>query len=243
MDRQDVCVPGWVPSRPPRVIDRLALASPPTRKANPVRTRRLRSALTLLGAMATVATLALGPATPATADTRQPAPARQSTTAHGLASLTDLFAQRLLLADKVAAAKYGTDTPIDDPAREEQILTDVRARAAGLGLDPDGVAAVFRDQIEANKLVQRGLHARWNANPGERPTERPDLAKEVRPALDRITTGLLAALRETERARAVPSCGPRLTAAAGWSASTHRLDALHLEGLGRALPSVCAGSR
>ena len=243
MDRQDVCVPGWVPSRPPRVIDRLALASPPTRKANPVRTRRLRSALTLLGAMATVATLALGPASPATADTRQPAPARQSTTAHGLASLTDLFAQRLLLADKVAAAKYGTDTPIDDPAREEQILTDVRARAAGLGLDPDGVAAVFWDQIEANKLVQRGLHARWNANPGERPTERPDLAKEVRPALDRITTGLLAALRETERARAVPSCGPRLTAAAGWSASTHRLDALHLEGLGRALPSVCAGSR
>ena len=243
MDRQDVCVPGWVPSRPPRVIDRLALASPPTRKANPVRTRRLRSALTLLGAMATVATLALGPASPATADTRQPAPARQSTTAHGLASLTDLFAQRLLLADKVAAAKYGTDTPIDDPAREEQILTDVRARAAGLGLDPDGVAAVFRDQIEANKLVQRGLHARWNTNPGERPTERPDLAKEVRPALDRITTGLLAALRETERARAVPSCGPRLTAAAGWSASTHRLDALHLEGLGRALPSVCAGSR
>ncbi|WP_298554396.1 chorismate mutase [Streptomyces luteogriseus] len=208
-----------------------------------MRTRRLRSALTLLGAMATVATLALGPASPATADTRQPAPARQSTTAHGLASLTDLFAQRLLLADKVAAAKYGTDTPIDDPAREEQILTDVRARAAGLGLDPDGVAAVFRDQIEANKLVQRGLHARWNANPGERPTERPDLAKEVRPALDRITTGLLAALRETERARAVPSCGPRLATAAGWSASTHRLDALHLEGLGRALPSVCAGSR
>ncbi|MFF5958032.1 chorismate mutase [Streptomyces luteogriseus] len=208
-----------------------------------MRTRRLRSALTLLGAMATAAILALGVAGPATADARRPAPAGRSTTAHGLVPVTDLFARRLLLADKVAAAKYGTDTPIDDPAREAQILTDVRARAAGLGLDPDSVAAVFRDQIEANKLVQRGLYARWDANPGERPTERPDLAKEVRPALDRITTGLLVALRETERARAVPSCGPRLAVAAGWSAHSHRLDALHLEGLGRALPSVCAGSR
>ncbi|MER5578926.1 chorismate mutase [Streptomyces massasporeus] len=193
--------------------------------------------------MTTAATLVLGPAGPATADTRRPAPARQATTAHGLASVTDLFAQRLLLADKVAAAKYGTDTPIDDPAREAQILTDVRSRAAGLGLDADAVAAVFRDQIEANKLVQRGLYTRWDANPGERPTERPDLAKEVRPALDRITTGLLAALAETDRDRAVPSCAPRLAVAAGWSAYTHRLDALHLEGLGRALPSVCAGSR
>ncbi|MGW0499029.1 hypothetical protein ACWD0Z_27490 [Streptomyces sp. NPDC003007] len=88
--------------------------------------------------------------------------------------------------------------------------------------------------------MQRGLYARWDAHPGERPTERPDLVKEVRPALDRITTLLLAALRETERARAVPSCGPRLAAAAGWSAHSHRLDALHLRGLGRALPSVCA---
>ncbi|MFE7898143.1 chorismate mutase [Streptomyces sp. NPDC057424] len=207
-----------------------------------MRPRRLRSALTVLSAVATAATLALGQAGPATADTQRSAPARQAAAAHGLTSVTDLLAQRLLLADKVAAAKYGTATPIDDPAREAQILEDVRARAAGLGLDPDGVAAVFRDQIEANKLVQRGLFARWDANPDERPTERPDLAKEVRPALDRITTGLLAALRETERARGVPPCGPRLAAAAGWSAYTHRLDVLHLEGLGRALPSVCAGS-
>ncbi|WP_420907485.1 hypothetical protein [Streptomyces scabichelini] len=35
------------------------------------------------------------------------------------------------------------------------------------------------------------------AHPDERPTERPDLATEVRPALDRITTRLLAALQET----------------------------------------------
>lgn len=192
--------------------------------------------------MAAAAALALGPAGPATAGTQRPAPARQTSVAPGLISVTDLLAQRLLLADKVAAAKYGTDAPIEDPVREAQILADVRGRAAVLGLEPDAVAAVFRDQIEANKLVQRALYARWDANPGERPTERPDLAKEVRPALDRITTGLLAALRDTERNRTVPSCGPRLATAAGWSAYTHRLDAPHLEGLVRALSSVCSGS-
>ncbi|MDQ0746765.1 chorismate mutase [Streptomyces africanus] len=210
-----------------------------------MRPRRLRSALTLLSTLTTAATLAVATAGPATAAER-PAPVRHAAAAHdvasGLSPVTELLAQRLLLADKVAAAKYGTDTPIDDPEREARILDDVRARAAGLGLDPDAVAAVFRDQIEANKLVQRGLYARWDAHPAERPTERPDLAKEVRPALDRITTQLLAALDTTERARALPSCGPRLAAAAGWSAYTHRLDALHLKGLGRALPSVCAPS-
>ncbi|MFE8992312.1 chorismate mutase [Streptomyces collinus] len=208
-----------------------------------MRPRRLRSALTVLGAAATATALALGPAAPATAGTHGPAPAARAATAHGLTPVTDLLARRLLLADKVAAAKYGTDTPIDDPVREAQILNDVRARASSLGLEPDAVAAVFRDQIEANKLVQRALYARWDAHPAERPTERPDLAKEVRPALDRITTGLLAALRDTERVRTAPACGPRLATAAGWSAYTHRLDAPHLEGMGRALPSVCAGPR
>ncbi|MEU6911747.1 chorismate mutase [Streptomyces olindensis] len=205
-----------------------------------MRSERLRSALTLL---ATATTLALGTVAPATAAAERPAPAAtHAAVAHNLGGITELIAQRLLLADKVAAAKYGTDTPIDDPAREAQILDDVRARAAGLGLDPDAVAAVFRDQIEANKLVQRGLYARWDAHPDERPTERPDLAKEVRPALDRITTQLLTALAQTEKARALPSCGPRLVTAAGRSAYDHRLDALHLKGLGRALPSVCAAS-
>ncbi|MET9680116.1 chorismate mutase [Streptomyces coeruleorubidus] len=205
-----------------------------------MRAHRLRPALTLLGTLTTAATLALGTAGPAGAAER-PAPVpHTAAAAHGLTSVTELLAQRLLLAGKVAAAKYGTDTPIDDPEREARILDDVRTRAAGLGLDPDAVAAVFRDQIEANKLVQRGLYARWDANPGERPTERPDLVKEVRPALDRITTQLLAALDATERARTLPSCGPRLATAAGWSAYTHRLDGLHLKGLGRALPSVCA---
>ncbi|WP_327395526.1 chorismate mutase [Streptomyces phaeochromogenes] len=201
-----------------------------------MRPHRLRSVFVTA---VVVAAVAVSGTTSATAHApAAPAPAT-AVRASGLGALTELFAERLLLADKVAAAKYGTESPIDDPVRERQILDDVAARAAGLGLDPDSVTAVFRDQIEANKLVQRGLYARWDAHPDERPTERPDLAKEVRPALDLITTRLLAALQETVPVRADASCGPRLYAAATLSAYGHRLDVLHLKGLGRALPSVC----
>ena len=197
--------------------------------------RRLRSALVAVCATAAVSFAGAAPTAAHTAP-----PVRAASVAPGLTPLTDLFAERLLLADKVAAAKYGTDKPIDDPVREQQILDDVAARATGLGLDPDAVKAVFRDQMEANKLVQRGLYARWDAHPEERPSERPDLVKEVRPALDRITTQLLGTLKDTQRLRTSPSCEPRLGLAALRSAYGHELDALHVEGLVRALPSVCA---
>ncbi|MEU9893051.1 chorismate mutase [Streptomyces phaeochromogenes] len=202
-----------------------------------MRPHRLRSVFVTTLVLATAA---VSGTTSATAHAPAAPTSATAVRSSGLGTLTELFAERLLLADKVAAAKYGTESPIDDPVRERQILDDVAARAAGLGLDPDSVTAVFRDQIEANKLVQRGLYARWDAHPDERPTERPDLAKEVRPALDLITTRLLAALQETAPVRADASCEPRLYAAATLSAYGHRLDVLHLKALGRALPSVCA---
>ncbi len=207
--------------------------------------RRLRSALVAVCAATAVSLACAAPAAahPATLpSTHASTPVQAASVSPGLTPLTDLFAERLLVADKVAAAKYGTDKPIDDPVREQQILDGVAARATGLGLDPAAVQAVFRDQIEANKLVQRGLYARWDAHPDERPTERPDLVKEVRPQLDRITTELLDALKDTRRLRTSPSCTPRLGVAAVRSAYGHQLDALHVEGLLRALPSVCADS-
>jgi len=94
--------------------------------------------------------------------------------------LTDLAAQRVQIADKVAAAKFGTPSPIDDPVREQQIYDSVSAQAPALGLDPADAVRFFRAQIEANKAVQRGLYARWAAHPSEVPSTRPDLATEVR---------------------------------------------------------------
>ncbi|MEV1023800.1 gamma subclass chorismate mutase AroQ [Streptomyces sp. NPDC050264] len=203
--------------------------------------RGLRTAARRLLTLGATAALTLGGAAlPASAAPTAPSAAVAHADPRALSAVASLAARRIALADKVAAAKYGTPAPIDDPARERQILDDVAARSAALGLDPALAQAVFRDQIEANKVVQRGLYARWDAHPEQRPADRPDLATVVRPALDRITTELLDALRELPPTRATPACAPLLTAVALRDAHAHHFDTLHLRGLARALPSVCA---
>ncbi|SFW92467.1 chorismate mutase [Amycolatopsis australiensis] len=152
--------------------------------------------------------------------------------------LTDLAAQRVRIADKVAAAKYGTPSPIDDPAREQQIYDSVAARAPGLGLDPADAVRFFRAQIEANKLVQRGLYARWDAHPSSAPRTRPDLG-EIRPVIDRLNTDLLTELAATRPARTARSCPAHELVAAGVADVVHHFDALHARALTGAARAAC----
>ncbi|MGI5166998.1 chorismate mutase [Spirillospora sp. CA-253888] len=155
------------------------------------------------------------------------------------APLLGASADRIVLADQVAAAKWGTGRPIEDPDREQALLRQVAERAARAGVDPAVADRIFRDQIEAAKLVQRGLHRRWAHHPEQVPAHRPDLATEVRPALDRLTVRLLEAIRRMRRERSGPSCPARLAAARVRVNAERRLDALHARGLARALRSVC----
>ncbi|MGW3958700.1 chorismate mutase [Amycolatopsis sp. NPDC005003] len=152
--------------------------------------------------------------------------------------LTDLAAQRVAIADRVAAAKYGTPAPIDDPVREQQIYDSVASRAPGLGLDPADAVRFFHAQIEANKLVQRGLYARWDAHPAEAPTTRPDLG-QIRPVIDGLNTGLLTELAATVPARAARSCPVRQLVTADVVDLRHRFDALHARALGEATSAIC----
>lgn len=168
-----------------------------------------------------------------------PAPASASP---GLWELTDLAAQRVRIADKVAAAKFGTPSPIDDPVREQQILDSMAAKAPGLGLDPAAVVRFFRDQIEANKVVQRGLYALWTEHPGTRPPGRPDLGTEVRPVIDRLNAGLLTELAETRDARARRSCDARLAVTVRLVDARRGLDRLHSGALSEAVGSACSRS-
>ncbi|WP_328646137.1 chorismate mutase [Amycolatopsis sp. NBC_00348] len=156
--------------------------------------------------------------------------------------LTDLAAQRVRIADQVAAAKYGTPSPIDDPVREQQIYDTVAARAPQLGLDPADAVRFFRAQIEANKVVQRGLYARWATHPSEVPATRPDLG-EIRPVIDRLNNGLLTELAATLPARAARSCPQRQLLAAGVADVVHRFDALHARALEEAVSATCLPRR
>ncbi|MBV6760788.1 chorismate mutase [Rhodococcus opacus] len=149
---------------------------------------------------------------------------------------------RLATADTVASAKWGTPSPIDDPAREAQVLGAVAAQAADEGLSAARVQQIFRDQIEANKAVQRALFSWWSVAPGAAPTVRPDLT-QVRPVIDRQNTDILLQLREQEDVLAGPGCVPALVDAAVAVAAEQHLDALHQATLARALVSICGAVR
>jgi chorismate mutase len=191
-----------------------------------------RHALTAAAAVAAAILLAV----PGTA-TAAPAPAAASAafTLHPVAALA---AERLATADLVAAAKWGTGSPIDDPAREQQVLDSVAAQAQQAGADPDEVRRIFRDQIEANKLVQRGLFARWTAHPSAAPTTKPDL-NVVRQRINRITTDLVQALAVSTPERSAPTCRPELALAVVRVGYETRPDLLHTTALVRSLASVC----
>lgn len=172
----------------------------------------------------------------------QPTPGPGNTsTPPALGGLADLAVERIELSDKVAAAKFDTPQPIDDPAREQQVLAAVAKASPGVGVDPVEAGRFFRDQIEASKVVQRGLYAEWAAHPQQRPTARPNLGTEVRPELDRITTEILEQLRDSGAQRhAGASCPAELTQASRPAAQP--LDALHRNALTVALRSVCTPS-
>ncbi|WP_172649557.1 chorismate mutase [Rhodococcus opacus] len=149
---------------------------------------------------------------------------------------------RLATADAVAAAKWGTPSPIDDPARDAQVLNAVATQAADEGLSAGRVQQVFRDQIEANKEVQRALFAWWSVAPGAAPTVRPDLT-QVRPVIDRQNSDILLQLREQEAVLAGPGCVPALVDATVAVVAEQRLDPLHQATLARALVSICGPVR
>jgi chorismate mutase len=185
---------------------------------------RLRSGLALLLALFAALLLAAVPA---------------SASGTTLWRLTDLGAQRVRIADRVAAAKYGTPSPIDDPVREQQIYDTVAGQAPTLGLDPADAVRFFRAQIQANKVVQRGLYARWDAHPSEVPTTRPDLG-QIRPVIDRLNSGLLTELAATIPARKARSCPAHQRVAAGVADVVHHFDALHARALGEATSATCS---
>ncbi|WP_433340113.1 chorismate mutase [Streptomyces sp. CA-253872] len=156
-----------------------------------------------------------------------------------LGPLTGLVVERLRVSDDVAASKYATGSPVDDPAREAQVLRQVREQAAAAGGDPDAAAAFFRDQIAASKTVQKGLLARWTARPAEAPRTQPDLGR-TRARLDALTTALLQQLTNTEQERRNPAtCAARLALATASGKALLRLDPLHGRALGTATQSVC----
>ena len=104
-------------------------------------------------------------------------------------SLIDALRERLQTAEAVAKAKHNSGAPVEDKVRERQVILDAVHQGVSMGLGAEEVLWFFRHQIEASKIAQRAFLDEWK-NRGAFDSV-PDLVKEIRPKLDRLTTILL----------------------------------------------------
>ena len=100
-----------------------------------------------------------------------------------LEPLLQAISERLTIADQVALSKWDSGKAVEDPPREQQVITAAQARAAEFKLNPEDVQRLFRAQIEANKRVQNALLAQWHAAGKAPDTVRLSLVDDIRPKL------------------------------------------------------------
>lgn len=143
--------------------------------------------------------------------------------------------ERLNIGDLVALTKWDSGKPIQDSPREAQVIANARTLAAERKLDAEDVAQLIAAQMEANKLVQYGLLAQWQAAGVAPDTARPDLGKQIRPRLDELQNRLLQRYADFAPYRRDPNCSSWLTEARKGLAQ----DALHELALMRGTGELC----
>ncbi|MEC3917943.1 gamma subclass chorismate mutase AroQ [Nocardia sp. CDC160] len=164
--------------------------------------------------------------------------------AGSLDRLVSLLAERLDTADSVAAAKWtqaerdGTQPTIDDPTREAAIYADMIRLGAQQDLPATQVRQAFEAQIDANKIVQRGLVTLWNTGLSPAPSTAPDLTS-VRPIIDRVNVEIIDELARDHTELAAPDCTARLIGSVLATVGTRHLDPLHQAALTRASIPLC----
>lgn len=185
--------------------------------------RRLLAGLTVLGACSgTFAGIA-----PAHAEPGGP-----------LTALVDAAAERLSTAEPVAANKWNTKAPIEDPARVEQVLTTVATDASARGVDPDRVRRMFRDQISATESIQYTRFAQWKLDPAVAPASAPDLASS-RGVIDGLNRTMVDQMVAQWPLLQSPDCGQRVREATDAVAASRGLDELYRHALSFATRSYC----
>ncbi len=181
----------------------------------------------LLGGLLVVATLL---ATQSRADTSP------------LSELIDAAAQRLQTAEPVAAFKWNTHGAIEDAGRVQQELNKLRAEATletAEHVDPEYVARVFGDQINATEAVEYSRFADWKLNPASAPAAAPDLSAS-RSAIDALNQTMLTQIVANWDLLHSPACAVRLDEARNDVIQARQLDSLYQQALSLATRSYCA---
>jgi chorismate mutase len=156
-----------------------------------------------------------------------------------LTELVDAAARRLQLAEPVAAFKWTAHGAIEDPGRVQQELAKLGADAAAKHIDPDYVARVFGDQINATEAIEYRRFADWKLNPASAPAASQDLSAS-RSTIDAINQTMLAQIALNWDLLHSPACALQLDVARGDAIIARQLDSLYHEALSLATNSYCA---
>jgi chorismate mutase len=162
--------------------------------------------------------------------------------AKALIALVDAAAQRLQIADPVAASKFRTGDHIDDPVREQQVLDTVAAVAVVKNIDPGYVKGVFRDQIDATSAIEHILFARWKLDPPSAPVATPDL-HACRIAIDTLNQVMINEIAAQWDSLRSPTFSVDLERAKKAVVGARRLDPLYQRALDHVTRRYCRQRR
>ncbi len=155
-----------------------------------------------------------------------------------LSELVDAAAQRLQVAEPVAAYKWSTHGGIEDPVRVQQQLAELGDQATAVHLDRGYVTGVFGDQIRATEGIEYSRFADWKLNPGSAPAGGPDLTAS-RSAIDTFNHTMLTQIAANWELLHSPACAAQLEAAKNGVVPGRQLDGLYQQALSLATRSYC----
>ncbi len=116
------------------------------------------------------------------------------------ASLPKLMAERLSWMDQVAQFKLAKGLPVNDPKRELELLVAMKKAGAEAGIPAAPTVAFFKGQMQAAKTRQEEWLSTHSAA-GQKDNPVPDLAHEIRPALDTIGKTMVKRLAEARASK------------------------------------------
>jgi chorismate mutase len=166
------------------------------------------------------------------------APAAHAAPPSPLTPLVDAAAQRLLIADPVAASKWHSGGSIEDPPRVGQVLASVAAAAVADHLDADYVRRVFTDQIDATEAVEYARFSQWKLDPAAAPAAAPELAAS-RSTIDALNHTIVDEIAAQQNVLTSPDCGPAREEAIDAVSAARELDPLYRRALEHAARSYC----
>lgn len=109
-----------------------------------------------------------------------------------------LIQKRLVIMHEVARTKWNQNLPIEDKAREQQILQKLVKQADQYDIEASWVTQFFEAQIEAAKGVQRADFSQWREQGMGLFDSTLSLREDLRFYIDRINQEMIELLSKME---------------------------------------------